>query len=69
MQTLEDKIKMLSPDERVTIEKLVDDLVEDHKLDNQNFKMSFGWEGALSDLKNQYTSVQLQHKILNLWNR
>jgi hypothetical protein len=27
-------------------------------------KFKFDWEGGLSDLKEQYTSVELQHKAL-----
>lgn len=27
-------------------------------------KFKFNWEGGLSNLKNQYTSVELQHKVL-----
>ena len=29
-------------------------------------KFSFNWEGGLSDLKSQYTSVELQHEA-NKW--
>jgi hypothetical protein len=29
--------------------------------------MKFAWEGALADLQGQYTSVDLQHKILEWW--
>ncbi|MBI5373886.1 MAG: DUF2281 domain-containing protein [Candidatus Schekmanbacteria bacterium] len=29
-------------------------------------KPSFSWAGALEDLKDQYTSVELQHKISDL---
>lgn len=32
----------------------------DKKQDGKNFK--FDWEGGLSKLKNEYTSVELQHK-------
>ncbi len=27
-------------------------------------KFSFSWEGGLKELKNEYTSVELQHKAL-----
>ncbi len=29
----------------------------------------FDWEGALSHLRDEYTSVQLQHETLDLWGR
>ncbi len=28
---------------------------------------SFGWAGALADMKDEYTSVELQKKILEWW--
>jgi hypothetical protein len=30
--------------------------------------MKFAWAGCCSDLKEKYTSVQLQKKILDWWN-
>ncbi len=30
-------------------------------------KFKFDWEGALEDLRDQYTSVELQHKALDWW--
>lgn len=30
-------------------------------------KFKFDWEGALEDLRDQYTSVELQHKALEWW--
>ncbi len=32
------------------------------KKDNKNKEFNFDWEGGLSELKNDYTSVDLQHK-------
>ena len=34
-----------------------------NKNKNQN-KFKFDWEGGLSELKDQYTAVELQHKAL-----
>ena len=31
------------------------------KKDNKNKKFNFAWEDGLSELKNDYTSVELQH--------
>jgi hypothetical protein len=30
--------------------------------DKQERKLSFSWEGGLSDIKGEYTAVKLQHK-------
>ncbi len=32
-------------------------------------KLGFSWAGGLKDLKNKYTSVELQHEMLNLWSK
>ena len=30
-------------------------------------KLRLDWAGALKDMRDQYTSVELQHKILDYW--
>jgi hypothetical protein len=30
-------------------------------------KMKLKWRGALRDMRDQYTSVELQHKLLESW--
>lgn len=50
MPSLEDRIKGLPPDLRREVEDFVR-------------KMTFSWAGVLTDLRDQYTSVELQHKI------
>ena len=36
---------------------------ENEKNDSMKSKFKFDWEGGLSALKDQYTSVELQHKV------
>ena len=52
----------LSPDQK---NKVIDlfILFEEEKKRKEKKIPTFDWEGALSDLKEQYTSVELQHKI------
>lgn len=64
-----------------TLEKLIEELPDDYKqevMDFIEFLMEkrakkqrdvpkFDWAGTLSDLRNQYTSVELQHKISERW--
>ena len=38
----------------------------DNKETKNKSKFNFDWEDELSDLKNEYTSVELQHKANNL---
>lgn len=37
-----------------------------HKPKKVNHNFNFSWENGLSELKDQYTSVELQHKINEL---
>jgi hypothetical protein len=30
-------------------------------------RLGLDWRGALSDMRDQYTSVELQHKLLGSW--
>ncbi|MFA4853112.1 MAG: DUF2281 domain-containing protein [Bacteroidales bacterium] len=38
----------------------------DKRKNNKSSSLSFSWENGLSDLKNEYSSVELQHKINDL---
>ncbi len=66
MPSLEDRIKDLPPDLRREVEDFVEFLI-DRRMRQPRGKMKFGWEGALADLRDQYTSVELQHKVLEWW--
>lgn len=66
MPSLEDRIKDLPPDLRHEVEDFVDFLI-DRRVSHPKGKMKFAWEGALADLREQHTSVELQHKILEWW--
>ncbi len=39
----------------------------DTKVSKPKHKLKFDWAGGLSDLRDQYTSVELQHDILSEW--
>ncbi|TAK31284.1 MAG: DUF2281 domain-containing protein [Chloroflexota bacterium] len=62
MDTIEDRIKVLQPELRREVEDFVDFLLEKRSA-KRHGKLSFGWAGALKDLRDQYTSVELQHRI------
>jgi len=45
----------------------VEFLISKHRQDkNKTNKFRFNWENGLSDLKNEYSSVELQHKASEL---
>lgn len=65
MKNLGDRINDLPPDLRGEVEDFVDFLVQKRKRKPRG-QLSYSWAGALGDLKEKYTSVQLQHEIANL---
>lgn len=62
MKSIEDKIRELPPELRQEIEDFVEFLL-DKRLKKPRGKPDFGWAGALKDLRDEYTSVELQHRI------
>ncbi len=63
MQNIEQIIKELPPELRQEVEDFVKFLLE-KRVRKPRGKFKFEWAGALKDLRDQYTSVELQHKIL-----
>jgi len=61
--TLTEKIEQLSPELQKEVEQFVQTLVETSKKKERK-KPKMDWAGALIELRDQYTSVELQHEIL-----
>ena len=59
---IEERIRQLPPELQREVEDFVDFLLE-KRLENPRGKPTFEWAGALKDLRDQYSSVELQHKI------
>lgn len=66
MKTLEELIKELPPELRQEVEDFVQFLLE-KRARKPKGQLKLDWRGALRDLRDQYTSVQLQHKALEWW--
>ena len=66
MKTLVEKIGELSPEVQREVEDFVDFLTE-KKVKVLKKTPTFSWAGALKDLRDQYTSVELQHKVAGWW--
>ena len=62
MKNLEKKISILPPELQQEVEDFVEFLIE-KKMKRPKGKPKFNWAGALKELREQYTSVELQHKI------
>ncbi len=69
MQSLEQKIKALPPEEQKEVQDFVEFLMKKRRTKTRKGKMTFNWEGALSHLKKKYSSVELQHKISRDWGK
>jgi len=62
VKTLEEKVRELSPELQQEVEDFVEFLIK-KRLKGARTKPKFNWAGSLKDLRDQYTSVELQHKI------
>ena len=62
MKAIIEKIGKLSPEDQREVEDFIDFLKE-KRAKRLKKKPTFSWAGALKELKDQYTSVELQHKV------
>ena len=62
MQTLKELIEKLPPELQKEVRDFVEFLLE-RRAKKTKKKPRFDWAGALKDLRDRYTSVELQHKI------
>lgn len=63
--SLQDMLRKLPPALQTEVRDFVEFLLE-YRVKKQVTPMKFQWEGALKDMRSQYTSVQLQHQIAEL---
>lgn len=62
MQSLKELIKQLPPELQQEVRDFIEFLLE-RRTRRPKQKPRFDWAGALKDLRDRYTSVELQHKI------
>ena len=62
MKSLEKKISLLPPELQQEVEDFIEFLIE-KRLKRRKGKPKFNWAGALKELRQQYTPVELQHKV------
>lgn len=58
------KLEQLPPDVQKEAMDYIEFLMRKHKTKKPKEKFGFGWEGGLSQLRDKFTSVKLQHKAL-----
>jgi Protein of unknown function (DUF2281) len=70
MKSLIEKINTLPPELRVRVEEFVDALEQEAELKPEsNKKLRQDWAGALSDYRDQYTSLELQNETVEQWTK
>jgi hypothetical protein len=62
MEALKEVVEKLPPDLQQEVKDFIEFLLEKRAKKNGG-KPKFDWAGALEDLRNEYTSVELQHTI------
>jgi hypothetical protein len=69
MNTVEETVKLMQelPDELQVEVADFARFLRESRAKPKRTKFRLDWAGALSDLKDKYTSVELQHKALDWW--
>jgi len=65
MKTIEDKLNKLPSNLQKEALDFIEFLTKKNNkrtINNQEHAFTFSWEGGLSNIRNNYTSVELQHK-------
>lgn len=66
MEALKDLVEQLPPDLQQEARDFVEFLLQ-RRVKKQKGELKLDWRGALRDLRDKYTSVDLQHKVLQWW--
>jgi hypothetical protein len=61
MKSIEERIRELPPELRKQVDEFVESLCSKQR--RMRSKPAFNWAGALGDLKESFTSVELQHRV------
>jgi len=69
MNSLQELIEQLPPELQQEVRDFVEFLLEKRlsKAKTKKGELKLGWRGALRDLRDKYTSVELQHKSSEWW--
>lgn len=60
--SLQEMLQKLPPELQAEVRDFTEFLLE-RKMPQPQRSMNFNWEGALKDMRGQFSSVELQHKI------
>lgn len=65
-ETVNVKLEKLPADLKKEVLDYIEFLLQKYNTNLKDEKFRFDWEGGLSDLNSEYTSVEIQHKILEM---
>ncbi len=65
LQTVQEKLEKLSPQRQAEVVDFIDFLLS-REAPKPGPKMTLDWAGALEDMRDEYTSVELQRQA-NVW--
>jgi hypothetical protein len=65
LQMVQEKFQMLSPQRQVEVVDFIDFLLS-REAPKSRTKMELDWAGALEDMRDEYTSIELQRQA-NIW--
>jgi hypothetical protein len=66
-EQIEQAVRLLPPEIQDQVREFIESLLADRKSPAEATKPKLDWRGALRDLREQYKSVELQHKALEWW--
>jgi hypothetical protein len=66
-EAIERAVRLLPPEIQDQVREFIESLLAQQNKLTEYRKPTLSWRGALQDLKEQYTSVELQHKALEWW--
>jgi hypothetical protein len=66
-EELKELIEKLPPDLQKEVKDFVEFLVEKNIKRRKKVRLELSWRGALRELRNKFSSVELQHKSLDWW--
>ena len=66
MRTISELFEKLPPDLQQEVRDFAEFLL-DKRVAKQTGELSLHWRGALRDLREKHTSVELQHKLMEWW--
>lgn len=65
MKNIVERIQKLPPELQQEVEDFVQSL--EKRVQKPKGQLKLDWRGGLRDLRDQYTSVELQHRVLEWW--